>query len=153
MDTPAHRRPMWTDVGRRQPLVSISSEVQERCICRWGPLELRCCREPLSVESLPAFRKVAADSFRPNFFLVLPPGCWCGGGRRTYDQRSIDAHARPGAGRSRARIPTIFGIRRRRHLKADPRDHDGFAAVQYVFLFTLRAGIVVLLAAVASDPR
>src|SRR6267378_738509 len=87
-----------------KPLVSISTEYQEALQLKLGDkISFDVAGESLTVE-VASIRKIRWDSFRPNFFLVFPPGL--------LDRASL--------------------------------------AVQYVFLFTLAAGIVVLLAAVQS---
>src|SRR6202044_733546 len=64
----------WTAADVGKPLVSVSSEYQEALHLKLGD-ELRFdgAGEPLTVR-VASIRKVRWDSFRPNFFLVFPPG-------------------------------------------------------------------------------
>ena len=99
-----------------------------------------------------SFREVKWDSFRPNFFVVVPARSagWCGG--HLHDQR-VSA-PRPAAPWRELvhRFPgvSIFNVG---DLLAQVRAviDKAVTAVQSVFLFTLLAGLTVLLAAVQAS--
>ena len=143
----------WTPAEFGKPLVSISPEYQEALGLKLGDtLELRRGRrEPLTVR-VASIRKVRWDSFRPNFFLVFPPGSAGRRRRHLHDQRVPDRRA---AARRWsiwcAGFPTVSVFDVDAILKQIREIMDRASlAVQYVFLFTLAAGVVVLLAAVQS---
>jgi putative ABC transport system permease protein len=99
-----------------------------------------------------SIRKVKWDSFRPNFFIVFAPGVL----ERTAGTYMTSAYFTPGTARTLAelahRFPSvsIFDIE---ELLAEVRAvlDKAALAVQSVFVFTLFAGLTVLLAAVQSS--
>ncbi len=142
----------WTanDVGK--PLVSLASEFQESLGLKLGDrLTFDVAGERIEAR-VASFRKVKWDSFRPNFFIVFPPGLldFAAGSYMT------SARYQPvGGGGLTAlvhRFPSvsIFNVG---DLLAQVRAviDKAATAVQSVFAFTLLAGITVLLAAVQSS--
>jgi putative ABC transport system permease protein len=101
--------------------------------------------------TISSFRRVQWDSMQPNFFLMFPPGL-LEGAAGTY---MASAHFRP-------TDPSMVAELVRRFPSVSIFDTDDLLsqvrsiidkavlAVQSVFLFTLLAGVVVLLAAVQS---
>ncbi|MFO1469280.1 MAG: FtsX-like permease family protein, partial [Steroidobacteraceae bacterium] len=64
----------WNEADQGRPLVSISTEYQEALHLQVGDrIGFDVAGEPLEAR-VASVRKVRWDSFRPNFFLVLPPG-------------------------------------------------------------------------------
>src|SRR6202142_869581 len=64
----------WSGADAGKPLVSISTEYADALHLQIGDkLSLDVAGEPLTVE-VASIRKVRWDGFRPNFFLVFPPG-------------------------------------------------------------------------------
>src|SRR5271163_1587932 len=64
----------WTSADFGKPLVSISTEYQEALHLKLGDkITFDVAGEPLTVD-VASIRKIRWDSFRPNFFLVFPPG-------------------------------------------------------------------------------
>jgi putative ABC transport system permease protein len=64
----------WTPADTGKHLVSISTEYQEALHLQLGDdLSFDVAGEPLTVK-VASIRKIRWDSFRPNFFLVFPPG-------------------------------------------------------------------------------
>ncbi len=64
----------WTAADAGKPLVSISSEYADALNLKLGDkLSFDVAGEPLTAQ-VASIRKIRWDSFRPNFFLVFPPG-------------------------------------------------------------------------------
>jgi putative ABC transport system permease protein len=64
----------WTPAEYGKPLVSISTEYQEALNLKLGDqLTFDIAGESLTA-TVASIRKVRWDSFRPNFFMVFPPG-------------------------------------------------------------------------------
>jgi putative ABC transport system permease protein len=142
----------WSAADAGKPLVSLASEFQESLGLKLGDrLSFDVAGESLEV-SVASFRKVRWDSFRPNFFIVFPPGLLDGAAgsymtsaryqpRRAGDLAALVQH-----------FPSvsIFNIG---DLLAQVRAviDKAVTAVQSVFVFTLLAGLTVLLAAVQSS--
>jgi putative ABC transport system permease protein len=141
----------WTAADAGKPLVSISSEVQEALHLKLGDhLSFDVAGEPLSVE-VASIRKVRWDSFRPNFFLVFPPGLLDGAAGTYMTSVYLTPAQRPALVDLVRQFPTVSVFDVDAILKQIREIMDRASlAVQYVFLFTLAAGIVVLLAAVQS---
>jgi len=141
----------WTSADAGKPLVSISSEYQEALQLKLGDkLSFDVAGEPLTVE-VASVRKIRWDSFRPNFFLVFPPGLLDGAAGTYMTSVYLTPVQRPALADLVRQFPTISVIDVDAILKQirDIMDRASLA-VQYVFLFTLAAGVVVLLAAVQS---
>jgi putative ABC transport system permease protein len=142
----------WTadDVGK--PLVSLATEFQESLGVSVGDhLTFDIGGETFEV-TVASVRKVKWDTFRPNFFIVFAPGV-LEGVAGTY---MTSAYFNPGTARTLAelahRFPSvsIFDLD---ELLAQVRAvlDKAALAVQSVFVFTLFAGLTVLLAAVQSS--
>jgi len=141
----------WTPQDYGKPLVSVSSEYQEALHLKLGDtLTFDVAGESLSVR-IASIRKVRWDSFRPNFFLVFPPQL-LDGAAGTY---MTSVYLRPAQRASLVdlvrQFPTVsvFDVDAILRQIREIMDRASLA-VQYVFLFTLAAGVVVLLAAVQS---
>src|SRR6267154_1340759 len=141
----------WTAADAGKPLVSISSEYADALHLKLGDhLSFDVAGEPLTVE-VASIRKIRWDSFRPNFFLVFPPGLLDGAAGTYMTSVYLTAAQRPSLADLVRQFPTIsvFDVDAILKQIRDIMDRASLA-VQYVFLFTLAAGIVVLLAAVQS---
>jgi putative ABC transport system permease protein len=141
----------WTPADAGKPLVSISSEYAEGLNLKLGDhLSFDVAGEPLTVE-VASIRKIRWDSFRPNFFLVFPPGLLDGAAGTYMTSLFLNPAQRPSLADLVRQFPTIsvFDVDAILKQIRDIMDRASLA-VQYVFLFTLAAGIVVLLAAVQS---
>jgi putative ABC transport system permease protein len=141
----------WTPADAGKPLVSISTEYQEALQLKLGDkLSFDIAGEPLTVE-VASIRKIRWDSFRPNFFLVLPPGLLNGAAGTYMTSLYLTPQQRPALADLVRQFPTlsVFDVDAILKQIRDIMDRASLA-VQYVFLFTLLAGIVVLLAAVQS---
>ena len=135
-----------------QPLVSLASEFQESLGLKLGDrLEFDVGGERIRAR-VASFRKVRWDSFRPNFFIVFVPGLldFAAGSYMTsarYEPRSAGELA--GLVRSFPGV-SIFNVG---DLLAQVRSvmDKAITAVQSVFVYTLLAGLTVLLAAVQAS--
>jgi putative ABC transport system permease protein len=132
-------------------LVSISTEYQEALHLKLGDkLSFDVAGEPLTV-AVASIRKIRWDSFRPNFFLVFPPGLLDGAAGTYMTSVFLTPAQRPALTDLVRQFPTISVFDVDAILKQIRSIMDRASlAVQYVFLFTLAAGVVVLLAAVQS---
>jgi putative ABC transport system permease protein len=141
----------WSAADAGKHLVSISSEYAEGLHLKVGDkLSFDVAGEPLTVQ-VASIRKIRWDSFRPNFFLVFPPGLLDGAAGTYMTSLYLTAAERPALADLVRQFPTIsvFDVDAILKQIRDIMDRASLA-VQYVFLFTLVAGIVVLLAAVQS---
>jgi putative ABC transport system permease protein len=141
----------WSAAEQGKPLISISSEYQEALHLQLGDkLTFDVAGETVTAE-VASVRKIRWDSFRPNFFLVLPPGVLDGAAGTYMTSVFLTPTQRPALADLVRQFPTISVIDVDAILKQirDIMDRASLA-VQYVFLFTLAAGVIVLLAAVQS---
>jgi len=141
----------WTEADRGKALVSVASEYQEDLGLELGDrLGFDVAGEAIEAEIL-SFREVEWDSFRPNFFLVFSPGTLDGLAGTWLTSMKLDMEQRKMLVDLVRRFPSVsvFDIDQ---ILAQVRDVIDRAslAVQYVFLFTLAAGITVLLAAIQA---
>jgi len=139
-----------TDQGK--PLVSISTELEESLGVHVGDsLAFDVAGETFDVR-VASVRKVKWDSFQPNFFTVFAPGVL----DDTAGSYLTSAYFSPANARPLAQLAktfpsvSIFDID---DLLAKVRSvlDKVVLAVQSVFIFTLFAGLTVLLAAVQSS--
>ncbi len=141
----------WTAADFGKPLVSVSSEYADALHLKVGDkLGFDVAGEPLQVE-VASIRKIRWDSFRPNFFLVFPPGLLDGAAGTYMTAIYLTPQQKPALGDLVRQFPTVsvFDVDAILNQIRGIMDRATLA-VQYVFLFTLAAGIVVLLAAVQS---
>ena len=142
----------WTAADFGKPLVSLATEFQESLGVQVGDrLSFDIAGEALEV-TVASIRKVKWDTFQPNFFIVFPPGV-LEGAAGTY---MTSAYFTPGSARSLAQLArrfpsvSIFDIDELLTQVRGVLDKAALA-VQSVFVFTLFAGLTVLLAAVQSS--
>jgi putative ABC transport system permease protein len=142
----------WTAADFGKPLVSLATEFQESLGVNVGDqLTFDIAGEPFEVR-VASIRKVKWDSFQPNFFVVFAPGVL----DKTAGTYITSANLKPGDARSLAQLArrfpsvSIFDID---DLLAQVRSvlNKAVVAVESVFVFTLFAGLTVLLAAVQSS--
>jgi len=142
----------WTAAEHGRPLVSISDEYQQGLGLRIGDkMTFDVAGETIEAE-VASVRKIKWDGFQPNFFVVFPPGL--------LDELAgtwmTSAYLKPGDGRVIAdlvrRFPSVsvFDLDDLLSQVRSVIDKAVFA-VQSVFVFTLFAGLVVLLAAVQAS--
>src|SRR6266702_528533 len=142
----------WQPADYGKPLVSLSTEFQDSLGVNVGDkLSFDIAGEPFDVQ-VASIRKVKWDSFQPNFFVVFAPGVL----EKTAGTYITSANLKPGDARSLSQLArrfpsvSIFDID---ELLAQVRSvlDKAILAVQSVFVFTLFAGLTVLLAAVQSS--
>jgi putative ABC transport system permease protein len=141
----------WDESDRGKPYVSVATEYQEDLGLELGDLlAFDVAGEAIEAEVL-SFREVEWDTFRPNFFLVFSPGTLEGLAGTWLTSLKLDVEQRQMLAELVRRFPSVsvFDIDA---ILAQVREVIDRAslAVQYVFLFTLAAGITVLLAAIQS---
>lgn len=141
----------WNARDEGRPLVSIASEYQEELGLKLGDrLRFDIAGETLEAE-VASVREVQWDSFRPNFFLVFPPAVLDHAAGTYMTAVYLDERQRRSLVDLVRRFPSvsIFDMDAIMKQVRDVMDKASLA-VQYVFLFTLLAGITVLLAAIQS---
>lgn len=142
----------WGPQDYGKPLVSLASNFQQSLGVRLGDrLTFEIGGEPFTV-TVASIRQVKWDSFNPNFFIVFAPGV-LDAAAGTY---LTSAYFRPTTGHVLAelahRFPSvsIFDVD---DLLSQVRSmvDKAVLAVESVFVFTLFAGLTVLLAAVQAS--
>ena len=134
-----------------QPLVSVATEFQERLGIRLGDqLSFDIAGETLEVR-VASFRRVQWDSLRPNFFLMFAPGLLDGAAGTWLTSAFLPSVRADLVTRLVRRFPMV-SVFEMDDLLAQLRGliDKAVLAVQSVFVFTLFAGLTVLLAAVQA---
>ena len=138
------------DAGK--PLVSVSTEYQESLGVKVGDkLAFDVAGEAFEA-TIASVRKVKWDSFQPNFFVVFVPGLLDG----TAGTYMTSAYFQPREASTLSQLArkfpsvSIFDIEELLNQVRSLTD-KAVLAVQSVFIFTLFAGLTVLLAAVQSS--
>jgi len=142
----------WRPEDTGKPLVSIASEFQESLQLKLGDrLGFDVAGEHFDV-TVASFRKVKWDSFRPNFFIMFPPGLLDGAAGSYLTSAAYEPRS-PGALTELVRRFPSVSIFNVGDLLAQVRSviDKAVTAVQSVFAFTLLAGLTVLLAAVQAS--
>jgi putative ABC transport system permease protein len=141
----------WRDGDDGGPRVSVEQDYAERLGLKIGDtLTYDVAGEPVSAR-ITSLREVRWDSFQPNFFVVFSPGVL----EKVTGTLITSVHVEPGQRPMLVdlvrRFPevTIIDIDAALKQVRDVMDKAALA-VQYVFMFTLAAGLMVLLAAVQS---
>ncbi len=142
----------WARDYKGEPLVSIATEFQESMGLKLGDkLTFDIAGETIQA-TIASFRKVKWDSFQPNFFIVFAPGVIEG----TAGTYMTSVHFPGGEARSLASLArkfpsvSIFDIQDLLDRVRSVID-KAVLAVQSVFLFTLFAGLTVMMAAVQAS--
>ena len=141
----------WTEADRGRRLISVTTEYQEELGLELGDkLTFDVAGEPLEAE-IASFRAVQWDGFQPNFFLVFSPGTLDGLAGTWLTSMKLAPEQRRLLVDLVRRFPSVsvFDIDAILAQVRDVMDRASLA-VQYVFLFTLAAGITVLLAAIQA---
>lgn len=141
----------WSEADHGRPLVSVSTDYQQELGLALGDrLAFDVAGEPLEAE-IASFREVQWDGFRPNFFLVFPPGTLDGMVGTWLTSLQLAPDSRRMLVELVRRFPSvsIFDIDAILTQVREVMDRAALA-VQYVFLFTLAAGVTVLFAAIQS---
>jgi len=142
----------WTRADLGKPLVSVSTELADSLRLHIGEhLTFDVAGETFEV-AVASVRKVKWDSFQPNFFIVFAPGVLddtAGSYLTSAFFNASKSHALAQLARMYPSV-SIFDID---DLLAQVRSvlDKAVLAVESVFIFTLFAGLTVLLAAVQSS--
>jgi putative ABC transport system permease protein len=141
----------WTEADAGRKLVSVATGYAEELGIKVGDtLSFDVAGEPLTAE-VTSIREVQWDTFRPNFFLVFSPGTLDGMVGTWLTAVNLDEAGRRSLADLVQRFPNVSVFDVESILNQVRKVGDQASrAVQYVFLFTLLAGITVLLAAIQS---
>jgi putative ABC transport system permease protein len=141
----------WWSGQPTQPQVSVASEFAEALGIQVGDrLAFDVAGERLEAQ-VGSIRRVRWDGFRPNFFLVFSPGALDSSTGTYMTSVHMTAAQRPLLAQVVREFPSITAVDVDAILEQIRSVVDRAArAVQYVFLFTLAAGVVVLLAAIQA---
>jgi putative ABC transport system permease protein len=141
----------WPSAMSDRHRVSISAEYAQSLQLGIGDrLSFDLAGEALHVK-VASIRKVRWDGFRPNFFLVFPPGLIDAAAGTYMTSLYLHAQQRQQLAELVHRFPSVSVIDVEAILGQIRVVMDRASlAVQFVFVFTLLAGIVVLLAAVQA---
>lgn len=141
----------WDRSDHGRPLLSMDEDLARRLGVETGDtLTFEVAGESIDLE-VHNLREIRWDSFNPNFFTLVPPGVL-----EDYPATWITTlHLEPDQQQLPARLIEAFpslGVIDVQAIIARVRDVVAqiSMAVQYVFLFTLLAGVVVLLSAVQA---
>jgi len=142
----------WGEAGRGKPLLSADAYAIERLHLKLGDtMTLDFAGEPLTF-TVTNFRTVDWDSFRPNFFLLAPPGAVPDVVPRQYlTSFHLPRERRALLRELAAQFPNITVI----DIDALMAQVRGIVerivrAIEFIFAFTLAAGLAVLLAAIEN---
>jgi putative ABC transport system permease protein len=141
----------WSDGDEGGPRVSVEEEYAERLGLELGDtVTYDVAGEEVSAK-VTSLREVRWDSFQPNFFMVFSPGVLDGVTGTLITSVHVQPSQRPALVDLVRQFPevTIIDIDALLSQVRDVMDKAALA-VQYVFVFTLAAGLVVLLAAVQA---
>ena len=141
----------WSASDNGRKLVSVSTDYAEELGIKLGDtLLFDVAGEPLEAE-VASIREVQWDTFRPNFFLVFSPGTLDGMVGTWLTALKLDETGRRSLVELVREFPnvSVFDVDAILSQVRQVMDRASLA-VQYVFLFTLAAGIMVLLAAIQS---
>ena len=141
----------WHNPDPKQPLVSVASEFQEELGLKLGDkLSFDVAGETV-VATVSNVRKVRWDGFRPNFFMVFSPGVLDTATGTYMTSVHFSPAQRPALTALVRQFPSITVLDVETLLGQVRAVIDRASlAVQYVFGFTLLAGVFVLLAAIQS---
>lgn len=141
----------WTEGDGGGARVSVEQEYAERLGLKLGDtVTYDVAGEPVSAK-VTSLRDVRWDSFQPNFFMVFSPGVLDDVTGTLITSVHVQPEQRPALVDLVRQFPevTIIDIAALLSQVRDVMDKAALA-VQYVFLFTLAAGLMVLLAAVQA---
>jgi putative ABC transport system permease protein len=141
----------WIDGDGGGPRVSVEQEYAGRLGLKLGDtVTYDVAGEPVTA-TITSLREVRWDSFQPNFFMVFSPGVLEGVTGTLITSVHVRPEQRPALVDLVRQFPevTIIDIDALLSQVRDVMDKAALA-VQYVFLFTLAAGLMVLVAAVQA---
>jgi putative ABC transport system permease protein len=141
----------WNATEAKRPLASLEEDFAKRLKLKIGDQLTFDIGGTPTVVTISSLRKIRWDSFQPNFFVELSPGALSGYPATWITSMYLQPQKAVILADLVRQLPslTIFDVdailEQIRHLM-----DQASLAVEYVFLFTLGAGIVVLLAAVQA---
>ena len=141
----------WPERAEAEPVVSLEQGMAQRLGLKLGDRLSWRVNDREVVTTITSLRRVSWDSFRPNFFVLAPPGVfdrypatWM----TAFHLPPTDSATLPALARGFPNVTVIdIGTVMERVRQVMERAQ---LAVQYVFLFTLAAGLAVLYAAIAA---
>lgn len=139
----------WGEAGRGQRWLSAEDYAVERLDLKLGDrMTLDFAGEQIEF-TVKSFRRVNWDSFRPNFFLLAPPGVLEDTNAQYLSSFHLPPERRALLRELVAQFPniTVLDIEAAMNQVRSIVDRVG-RAVEFIFLFTLAAGLTVLLAAI-----
>jgi putative ABC transport system permease protein len=142
----------FTPADHGKPLVSVSTEYMNELNLKLGDALQFDIAGEVRTATISSVRKVKWDSFQPNFFLMFSPGLLDDTQGTWMTAAHLDA-GNPGTiAELVRRFPSVSVFNVDDLLRQVRSVIDkALAAVQSVFLFTLLAGLVVLIAAVQAS--
>ncbi len=142
----------WPADHAGEPQISVEIEYAERLGLKLGDTLTYDVAGEAVTGRITSLRAVRWDTFKPNFFVVFSPDALESATGTLITSVHVESQQRPLLVDLVRQFPevTIIDIEA---LLAQVRDvmNKASLAVQYVFLFTLAAGVMVLLAAVQSS--
>ncbi|MGQ0620333.1 MAG: ABC transporter permease [Panacagrimonas sp.] len=141
--------PWWDPSTNGEPWLSVDDYAVERLKLKLGDkLKLQIADREIEL-SVYNIRKVSWDSFKPNFFLVTPPGVLDEGATQWLTSFHLPPEDRPLLRELITAFPNVTAL----DLDAAMAQVRGIIervvrGVEFIFLFTLAAGLAVLLAAI-----
>jgi putative ABC transport system permease protein len=141
----------WDAAQAKQPLASLEESFAAYLGVKVGDsISFDVAGTPLTV-TVASIRKVRWDSFQPNFFVDLSPGALADHAGTWITSVYLPPEKTPILADLIRQLPslTLFDINAIMQQVRQLMD-EASLAVEYVFLFTLGAGVVVLLAAVQA---
>ena len=139
----------WDPATRGEPWLSVDDYAVERLGLKIGDtLTLQIADRSVELRVYNV-RKVSWDSFRPNFFLVVPPGLIDETEAQWITSFHLKPEQRPLLRELITAFPNVTALDLEAALAQVRSILDRVVrAVQFIFLFTLGAGLAVLLAAI-----
>jgi len=142
----------FTPADTGKPLVSVSTEYMKELNLKLGDTLQFDIAGDVRTATIASVRKVKWDSFQPNFFLMFAPGLLEGAQGTWMTAAHMDARNPKTIADLVRRFPSVSVFNVDDLLRQVRSVIDkALAAVQSVFLFTLMAGLVVLIAAVQAS--
>ncbi|MGQ0698092.1 MAG: ABC transporter permease [Panacagrimonas sp.] len=141
--------PWWDPATRNEPWLSVDDYAVERLNLKLGDkLKLQIADRVVEL-SVYNVRKVSWDSFRPNFFLVVPPGLIEDSAAQWITSFHLGREQRPLLRELITAFPNVTALDLDAAMAQVRSILDRVVrAVEFIFLFTLAAGLTVLLAAI-----
>jgi putative ABC transport system permease protein len=139
----------WTPADRGKPLISADRYAVERLHLKLGDRMTLALGDREIEFTVTSFREVDWNSFRPNFFLLVPPGAVDGASASWLSSFYLPPGSRSFARELVKAFPNITVLDVGALMNQVRAIMDRVVnAVEFIMLFTLAAGLTVLLAAI-----